>query len=228
VGSHGASDAKSVLQRLAIEATIGDAPVEFQGGARMPIGGVGRNDSCPCGSGKKYKKCCLSRDQAKGPKMVEPHEPEPLEDAPRARCVGHGHDHLRAGVLHVPPSLTQVEAREYIERLDRWSNAARDALDEGRLDQADGFADRLIADYPEQIDGYEVRALVRVEQKRWTEAAEGFEQAAATAMKHRDDYDEEFIDALRRHAEHARAHVQGHGWDPSAPVGDSRVHRHES
>ena len=23
---------------------------------------VGRNDPCPCGSGKKYKKCCLSRD----------------------------------------------------------------------------------------------------------------------------------------------------------------------
>ncbi|MFM1815662.1 MAG: hypothetical protein RLZ98_2357 [Pseudomonadota bacterium] len=22
---------------------------------------VGRNDSCPCGSGKKYKKCCLYR-----------------------------------------------------------------------------------------------------------------------------------------------------------------------
>src|SRR3954467_560299 len=24
---------------------------------------IGRNDTCPCGSGKKYKKCCLSRDQ---------------------------------------------------------------------------------------------------------------------------------------------------------------------
>ena len=24
---------------------------------------VGRNDPCPCGSGKKYKKCCLNRDQ---------------------------------------------------------------------------------------------------------------------------------------------------------------------
>ncbi len=23
---------------------------------------VGRNDPCPCGSGKKYKKCCLSKD----------------------------------------------------------------------------------------------------------------------------------------------------------------------
>jgi preprotein translocase subunit SecA len=25
---------------------------------------IGRNDPCPCGSGKKYKKCCMSRDQA--------------------------------------------------------------------------------------------------------------------------------------------------------------------
>ncbi|MBI5118565.1 SEC-C domain-containing protein [Candidatus Poribacteria bacterium] len=22
---------------------------------------VGRNDPCPCGSGKKYKKCCLGK-----------------------------------------------------------------------------------------------------------------------------------------------------------------------
>jgi hypothetical protein len=26
---------------------------------------VGRNDPCPCGSGKKYKKCCLDKDQHK-------------------------------------------------------------------------------------------------------------------------------------------------------------------
>ena len=25
---------------------------------------IGRNDPCPCGSGKKYKKCCLSKDEA--------------------------------------------------------------------------------------------------------------------------------------------------------------------
>jgi hypothetical protein len=28
---------------------------------------LGRNDPCPCGSGKKYKKCCLPRDAAQGP-----------------------------------------------------------------------------------------------------------------------------------------------------------------
>lgn len=28
------------------------------------LSGTGRNDSCPCGSGKKYKKCHLSADLA--------------------------------------------------------------------------------------------------------------------------------------------------------------------
>lgn len=31
---------------------------------------VGRNDPCPCGSGKKYKLCCFSKDtQSKGPRI---------------------------------------------------------------------------------------------------------------------------------------------------------------
>ncbi len=25
---------------------------------------IGRNDPCPCGSGKKYKKCCMAKDEA--------------------------------------------------------------------------------------------------------------------------------------------------------------------
>ena len=25
---------------------------------------IGRNDPCPCGSGKKYKKCCQAQDEA--------------------------------------------------------------------------------------------------------------------------------------------------------------------
>ncbi|RYZ84342.1 MAG: DUF1186 domain-containing protein, partial [Proteobacteria bacterium] len=32
-------------------------------GAGLPIRNpvkIGRNDPCPCGSGKKYKKCCLN------------------------------------------------------------------------------------------------------------------------------------------------------------------------
>ncbi len=33
---------------------------EFQQPVINPLRGVGRNDPCPCGSGKKYKKCCLT------------------------------------------------------------------------------------------------------------------------------------------------------------------------
>lgn len=29
---------------------------------------AGRNDPCPCGSGKKYKQCCLKKDQEGGVK----------------------------------------------------------------------------------------------------------------------------------------------------------------
>ena len=26
---------------------------------------IGRNDPCPCGSGKKYKKCCIGKNDDK-------------------------------------------------------------------------------------------------------------------------------------------------------------------
>lgn len=29
--------------------------------ARNPLKDVGRNDPCPCGSGDKFKKCCLRK-----------------------------------------------------------------------------------------------------------------------------------------------------------------------
>ena len=31
---------------------------------------VGRNDACPCGSGRKYKKCCESKEQQRGSRAL--------------------------------------------------------------------------------------------------------------------------------------------------------------
>jgi len=42
---------------------------------------VGRNDPCPCGSGKKYKKCCMEKDQAEGRRRAR------LTPSPPARPV---------------------------------------------------------------------------------------------------------------------------------------------
>lgn len=36
-------------------------------------GAVGRNDICPCGSGKKYKKCCMIKME----KQRKPRTPNP-------------------------------------------------------------------------------------------------------------------------------------------------------
>lgn len=45
-----------------------DAEEEFAFGtpyiADNPFRDIGRNDPCPCGSGKKFKKCCLTKSQA--------------------------------------------------------------------------------------------------------------------------------------------------------------------
>src|SRR5689334_11133482 len=47
---------------------------------------TGRNDPCPCGSGRKYKHCCLARDTARD---HPPDVPRALNDAAMA--------HQRAG-----------------------------------------------------------------------------------------------------------------------------------
>ena len=41
-----------------------DLPFDRTEPAHNPLRHVGRNDPCPCGSGKKFKKCCLLKDAA--------------------------------------------------------------------------------------------------------------------------------------------------------------------
>jgi hypothetical protein len=48
---------------------------------------VGRNEPCPCGSGKKYKRCCLEKNQAS--------EREALATARQARAVSEQVDSKR-------------------------------------------------------------------------------------------------------------------------------------
>ena len=44
---------------------------------KNPFKAVGRNDPCPCGSGKKYKKCCLDAGAAAASPVTSP-KPPPL------------------------------------------------------------------------------------------------------------------------------------------------------
>src|SRR5262245_56347661 len=40
---------------------------------------IGRNDPCHCGSGKKYKKCCLEKDEEARRKEAAPPTPKPFQ-----------------------------------------------------------------------------------------------------------------------------------------------------
>jgi len=93
---------------------------------------LGRNDPCPCGSGKKYKKCCLAKgEEAKRAAQAKPAPPE----APASMTAGQ-----RDLAKNAPDPL--MEARNA-----RWSEF--EAADyEGKLD----FFARTLDD-PDLMEG---------------------------------------------------------------------------
>jgi hypothetical protein len=46
---------------------------------------VGRNEPCPCGSGRKYKQCCLDKDEAKARKARAKEGEKAAKEAEKAR-----------------------------------------------------------------------------------------------------------------------------------------------
>ena len=67
---------------------------------------VGRNDACPCGSGKKYKKCCLAKDQEASTSRATAVPPPSSSAAPR-RSVPSPTGHPKPAEPTVPTRGTE-------------------------------------------------------------------------------------------------------------------------
>lgn len=104
---------------------------------------IGRNTPCPCGSGKKYKKCCLYRKEGKS--------------------------RIRPSKVRFVPVYTE---------LDKLSNSVMDLIKEDRLDEAEAVSRRLLAEYPDQIDGLERLAQVHEARGESRKAVEYYHKAA--------------------------------------------------
>src|SRR6266545_4493807 len=80
---------------------------------------IGRNDLCHCGSGKKYKKCCLSKDEeAVRQDAANPRAPIPLRLISPDRDCSH-----RSGdgdCSHVPPDATFIPVSEPDPYFEAW------------------------------------------------------------------------------------------------------------
>jgi hypothetical protein len=130
----------------------------------------GRNDTCPCGSGQKYKRCCLPREDAAARTAA----------SQAARAAG-------AAAL-VPDD----------DGLDEASNRVLPLIAAGRLDDAEQAAHDLLAHYPDVHDGLERLAMVSAARGDRPQAAAYYRRAADFVHAHADLYDPEMEIYLRR------------------------------
>ena len=130
---------------------------------------IGRNDPCPCGSGKKYKKCCLANDEAAA-RAAQP-----------------------VAVAAHRPSLASY-AREHDERdeLTEASNAVIDMVQAGNLDAAEQAAHDLLARFPDVHDGYDRLGMVCEARGDHRQAADCYRKAIHVIRNHPDAYDPAF------------------------------------
>jgi tetratricopeptide (TPR) repeat protein len=120
---------------------------------------IGRNDFCLCGSGKKYKKCCMARDE----------EVENLAPATAA-----------------PVRTNHGLSDEMYNEMVAASNAAVHLIDAGKLDEAERAAHDLLERFPNVCDGYARLGLIHELRGDNRKAIECYGKVIGLAREHPD------------------------------------------
>ncbi len=115
---------------------------------------VGRNDPCPCGRGRKYKKCCMEADEQRRP----------------------------AGVARGSDPLPAYRIAE--TEVDALSNSVIDLIEAGDFGAAEAACRRLQEEYPDQVDGIWRLASVHEARGDRAAAADCYRAAAEFARSH--------------------------------------------
>jgi tetratricopeptide (TPR) repeat protein len=151
----------------------------------------GRNDPCPCGSGNKYKKCCLAKDRA-----VE-REQLAKADAKRAERAAAHTQNLREVKAAIAARLLGAEGADEDE-LTVASNAAADLVRAGKLDEAEQAARDLLVRFPEVHDGYDRLGMVHEARGENRQAADCYRKVIEFIREHPDHYDPGFDDMFTK------------------------------
>jgi tetratricopeptide (TPR) repeat protein len=139
---------------------------------------IGRNDLCPCGSGKKYKKCCLASDEAAA-RSARPVQ-QAAVPARRASLAGY------------------VQEHDELDELTEASNAVVDMVQAGSLDAAEQAAHELLARFPDVHDGYDRLGMVCEARGDRRQAADYYRRAINVIRNHPDNYDPAFEGVFQR------------------------------
>ena len=152
--------------------------------ATVPTGMAkpGRNDPCHCGSGNKYKKCCLAKDEAA--------ERDSLVEAKAGRddsAAAHPlpRDNLMAEVAAYLRRAEEEDA--YEDELDAASNAVVQLVGAGKLDEAEAAARDLLLRFPDVHDGWDRLGMVHEARGDSRQAADCYRKVIDFIRQHPDE-----------------------------------------
>ena len=147
----------------------------------------GRNDRCPCGSGKKYKACCLTKDEAA--------EREGLASAQAAREERAVERRLQAQEFKAALTTMLAEPGDD-DALTAASNAVLDLVRAGQLDEAEAAARRLLEQFPDVHDGWDRLGRVHEARGENAQAADCYRKVVAFLEQNPDYSEPAFKDAF--------------------------------
>ena len=134
---------------------------------------INRNAACPCGSGKKYKRCCLPRDQ----------------EAAAQR---------REAAPDRSPSLPPTVVFDDDDNLEQLSNSVVDLINEGRLDEAEDACKQLKREFPDVIDWIERTGALHEARGETDKAVDYYRRCLQYIDDHPDYFEEASKDWYRR------------------------------
>ena len=151
---------------------------------------IGRNDPCPCGSGKKHKKCC----SASGVSPVASVEIVPASSAPH---------HHACNVCGRDDDDDEID--EINERAD---HILEEILD-GRVDDAEALCHDFIHDFPDDAEGFDLLSMVFEERGQREPALKLLRKALGIADAN-PEYDDETRLLMRERLEELEAPARHH------------------
>jgi tetratricopeptide (TPR) repeat protein len=131
---------------------------------------IGRNDRCPCGSGKKYKHCCMAQGEAAARGKLA---------TATATAAGQHDPHL---------------CDDCNEQLDAAANAVLAFIDARKFAEAEQAAHEVLARFPAVHDGYECLGRLYQAKGDNLQAADCYRKVIAFARNEPHLYDPHFID----------------------------------
>jgi tetratricopeptide (TPR) repeat protein len=157
----------------------------------------GRNDPCPCGSGNKYKKCCLTKDEtASTAQLGSGKTPAELTEDTARRVLRAASDlpgiHELKTAIAARLGMSEDDMQRYDELMDA-SNAAVELVHSGKLDKAEAAARDLLARFPDEHDGWERLGMVHEKRDQNREAADCYRRMLDVIGCRPDDYDPEMV-----------------------------------